>query len=856
MGRPKPGLVFRTLIEKGGKLIRTKSAKSKSAPKPTEVNVSEKDGPSGSRASKLQRTETPRTSLSEITPEHKGCCSPNSSTVPAEDEWGFEESGFTVPPAPDYAPTSGFTIRLLRHFGIFSTLAKGSAHKYYAMLERQTRPGFPGYLLMLRRSGITFPQHPKPAFEDSLAIKCPACPNPGLNFELVEVPAEEVYWISFDGNFKNARKAKVFSNDDICFTVGDMYFVDQELYKAWLKSRDSEEDASSKRAKDRPECDNHKAAQDKFVGLRGLDVTGIGALTCTRHTFFLPNGVVDFYKGERFVYSDYAFASVVLYLIRHGNLPIGMTYDIWCHWIPNLKKRLQDLPERIALPADLDLAGGIPKFHLQGHANVCWVRYSLNNMQFVGRIEGEGVERAWAYLNETAGSTCEKSPGARWDSINLILSDWNFDKMVRMVSSLVTKFQEAIRMFHRLLEVFLELDESLPVPLTKAWRDVPTKPTETAPGKWMSPFQAAEHAGEGFQEAIKREQENEDKLNSESSQQVGVTKWVSSGIELQYSMELVRWEVKKIGKDATAGQHNYLNDRRKQLNDRIVLHRGKRDGFMGDVGEPDHPDLRPAAAPDPEHTVLGLPSSYNRHTQTGSATSSLAQLEIQLRRAACNDALESLKNLLGAKILAYKYKKEIVSGVRATTRAMTALREHEERVSRMRWKYNNSQAALLRLSKEQSDVDTYRVIEDKDVKQLTHYIEDRTREVGQRELGIPWIWRSRAAETKEGWQAEALRTEWFRARQRYKQWEEELKLLKREMVMTIRQFSSYFNIWLFKSNCEGLTPGMSEYAARKSDFYFELQAEAIRQCLPLIKDPIVELKWASAWVSTFEADQV
>jgi hypothetical protein len=109
-----------------------------------------------------------------------------------------------------------------------------------------------------------------------------------------------------------------------------------------------------------------------------------------------------------------------------------MTYDIWCHWIPKLKECVAKFPQHIALPDGLQLTGGIPKFHLQGHSDQCRIRYSLNYMPFVGRIEGEGPERAWAFLNETSGSTSEKSPGARWDAINLILNAWNFKKATEM----------------------------------------------------------------------------------------------------------------------------------------------------------------------------------------------------------------------------------------------------------------------------------------------------------------------------------------------------------------------------------------------------------------------------------------
>jgi hypothetical protein len=56
-----------------------------------------------------------------------------------------------------------------------------------------------------------------------------------------------------------------------------------------------------KQTGERPNCDNHKAAADMFVKFAGLDVTGIAAVSCSRHTVFLPGGTVDFQKGEKYV---------------------------------------------------------------------------------------------------------------------------------------------------------------------------------------------------------------------------------------------------------------------------------------------------------------------------------------------------------------------------------------------------------------------------------------------------------------------------------------------------------------------------------------------------------------------------
>jgi hypothetical protein len=81
----------------------------------------------------------------------------------------------------------------------------------------------------------------------------------------------------------------------------------------------------------------------------------------------------------------------------------------------------------------------------------------------------------------------------------------------------------------------------------------------------------------------------------------------------------------------------------------------------------------------------------------------------------------------------------------------------------------------------------------------------------------------------------ALRVEWFRARQRYVQWEEELKLLKRDMIMAMRGFESRQAMWTHKAQLTSQVPGMAEYAARKSDFYRKLKEGIVQKCDKYIK---------------------
>jgi hypothetical protein len=156
------------------------------------------------------------------------------------------------------------------------------------------------------------------------------------------------------------------------------------------------------------------------------------------------------------MYSDYGLGSLLSHLNkrRGGSAPIGITYDVMCDWIVNFITRANALPLSISINSDVDLVGAIPKWHLIGHERQCYVRWSLDNMPHVGRMDGEAPERFWSHLNQSSGSTSEQSPGVRTDTLNNIVRVWNEEKAFNM--------RESLYMCASLWVLTLCIDESLP----------------------------------------------------------------------------------------------------------------------------------------------------------------------------------------------------------------------------------------------------------------------------------------------------------------------------------------------------------------------------------------------------------
>lgn len=178
------------------------------------------------------------------------------------------------------------------------------------------------------------------------------------------------------------------------------------------------------------------------------------------------------------------------------------------------------------------------------------------------------------------------------------------------------------------------------------------------------------------------------------------------------------------------------------LRDRIDQHLKRRTYYMATLvdQDPDHSSYILATDGEPEHIELGMPSSFSTETLLDAGLSSLAELEKDLRRGMCNDVLDSIQQLLGARAFALNHKKQHVRGEGATTRAEAGLRAQSTKISQARWRYDNSRNALIRLGADPSDLHLYQVITTEDLRSLKSYLEEHSRGVGQGYASISWIW--------------------------------------------------------------------------------------------------------------------
>ncbi|CAE7184298.1 unnamed protein product [Rhizoctonia solani] len=432
-------------------------------------------------------------------------------------------------------------------------------------------------------------------------------------------------------------------------------------------------------------------------------------------------------------------------------------------------------------------------------------------MPFVGRLEGEGVERFWSHLNQHSGSTSEQSPGYRTDSINNIIRQWNKDKAYSMHTTLPARYKEARKMLKKEKETHENLTSTFKdEELIERWEKESIEPVQGPNGEWVSPLMDPELPSGGFHERVKEEKKKESPTARVPGRRPGATRWVSDGIELEHSIHNFNEEAKDLGDAPSSRRTETLNAKRLTLRGRVDRFLKQREYYMSDIAEPnlEQPRLQTfyEEGEEGEGIDLGMPSSYDPAIVEGAGLSSMADLERELRRGMCNESLASVKRLLRARAKGFKHKQRHIRGKVQTTRAEAGFRAQMKQVRKAGWRYSNSYEALKQLGLSKSDKEDYEDLIETDLISLKSYYDAyANRQKGEKKPTMSWIWRTRAAPNTEDGDMDDLKTEWFRSRERYKRWEEQLVLTKREMVMTIRSFQRYQELWEWKSRGTGVT---------------------------------------------------
>jgi hypothetical protein len=149
-------------------------------------------------------------------------------------------------------------------------------------------------------------------------------------------------------------------------------------------------------------------------------------------------------------------------------------YDIACQFFTHFDSRVRNSPY-LSVPKGMTIEKAIGQFHIHGHQEDCFPKYSPNFIPGIGQVDGEIIETLWSQLNEVSGSTRSMSKFHRRETLNDHMNDSNWKKLLRMVSALSKKLKNANRQ-HKIAEVaFLDLTNSADPELVEKWRSAEKK---------------------------------------------------------------------------------------------------------------------------------------------------------------------------------------------------------------------------------------------------------------------------------------------------------------------------------------------------------------------------------------------
>ncbi|KDQ17630.1 hypothetical protein BOTBODRAFT_92472, partial [Botryobasidium botryosum FD-172 SS1] len=243
-------------------------------------------------------------------------------------------------------PKSAYTLQLLHHFRTLNLSTSITSYGYIKSLARTTDFLFPeesklrydGFQIVVRvwrelqlrlSSGFALGLEsllPAP-YNESMAYLCPACPNPGINFDPDAVFDEDMIhthtlYLCKDANFRQWQLQKQLNPLDFHLHPGHMYFREELKYQEYIAA--AKDDTAvcdifvvsvtilTVLSIQVSTCSGFKAGNiyrsSKF---KNAAVTGILSCMCARHGSFRPDATVDLQKGEKFLNGDYAFAGAV-----------------------------------------------------------------------------------------------------------------------------------------------------------------------------------------------------------------------------------------------------------------------------------------------------------------------------------------------------------------------------------------------------------------------------------------------------------------------------------------------------------------------------------------------------------------
>ncbi|KAF8268583.1 hypothetical protein EI94DRAFT_1700161 [Lactarius quietus] len=532
------------------------------------------------------------------------CICPNTGE---KDEQLFQSGMF---PSSFKQIETAFTFSALEEFLTDNLECKTMAQQYFSKLQGITNWMFPHtvpnlYRQLLRasrqwrdlrnRMQSSLGHQDEDGIDGSMAIFCPACPQPGINLPdhwkiryneyglmIFMTMNQLVRTFIMDGNFAAEHMQCRSGDKDVPLSPGMAFMANPEAYKIHLKSSWESIQPST--------CNTYKAIEQAN--------SSIGATACC-HGFFVPTSVVDFQKGERQVNMDYSLCKALSYNME--DIPVALVmYDIMCQYGVHLSDRVEKSPE-LSIANSLELRTGIGLFHIHGHQDSCLPRFSPSYITGAKQVDGEIIET----LSRSSGRLLY---GYDYD-IPSLLKRWKRMKVGMDLSA--DTFNSLTKRLKKHTKRWLKSERN--AQLNRSSDSTVMDIYDTVTVKVMLMHKVAPSLAEIQQKLILEE--------SGDPTTHGQTSWIASGIRIQELQLAIKYQLRTSGTNITTDATVHIDNKRTHLqrlvdtfqhqaDSFILAHSHVRDSTISHMGTYDVYDnvdysemMRPT---DPEHSSHSL----------------------------------------------------------------------------------------------------------------------------------------------------------------------------------------------------------------------------------------------------------
>jgi hypothetical protein len=179
-------------------------------------------------------------------------------------------------------------------------------------------------------------------------------------------------------------------------------------------------------------------------------------MACARHGCFVPNALVDLFKGEQQKNVDFSFLMALKIIGIDPDQGVMLIYDIVCQYIVYLLERISK-----HLPPGLTIEQAIDHLHVHAHKDSCFFRFITTFIPGAAICAGQILESLWSNLNAISPTVRTATLPHRAEMLDDHCCDSNHKKMLAMTETLAARFAEATSMVSKADSYYLNVTRTV-----------------------------------------------------------------------------------------------------------------------------------------------------------------------------------------------------------------------------------------------------------------------------------------------------------------------------------------------------------------------------------------------------------